>query len=100
MLMIMMEGGGGRLLFNSTGGSASAPIPAGSCPTVTLHTAAVDLLIIEAVIEIEAVEVEDFARGILDFREEGVEFHGSGRLVDVISLQGQGISQAPGRTEL
>lgn len=64
----------------STGGSASATIPAGSCPTVTLHAAAVEVISIEAIIEVEAVEVEDLTRHVCDLGEQGV-FHGSVRLV-------------------
>ena len=60
------------------GQGSPATIPCGSLPTVTLHTAAVDLLIIEAVIEIE---IEDFAWHVLNLGEQGVGFHGSSRLV-------------------
>lgn len=82
------------------GGVGSATIPAGGLPSVTLSTAAVDLVSVEAIIEVEAVEVEDLARHVLDLVEDGEVVHGSFRLVDGISLQGQGISQAPGRTLL
>jgi hypothetical protein len=75
------------------GGRRSAPIPAGSLPTVPLHTAAVDLIGIEAIIEVEAIEVEDLARGVLNLREAGVEFHGSFRLID-LSLQGHSAPRA------
>ena len=68
------------------GQGSPATIPCGSLPTVPLHAAAVDLLIIEAIIEIE---IEDLAWHVLNLGEQGVGFHGSSRLVDVLSLQGQ-----------
>ena len=90
--------GGGRLLFNFTGWGSPATIPAGSSPTVTFSTAAVDLLGIEAIIEIE---IEDLAWHVLNLGEQGVGFHGSSRLVDGFILQGQrGIWQSPGDTWL
>ena len=65
-------------VFSLQGQGSPATIPCGSLPTVTLHTAAVDLLIIEAIIEIE---IEDFAWHVLNLGEQGVGFHWLSRLV-------------------
>lgn len=59
-------------------GWGCSPAPLGvTDPPVTLSTAAIDLVSVEAIIEVEAVEVEDLTRHVLDFVEDGEVSHGS-----------------------
>ena len=91
--VVVVLHGSGRLVdgFILDGQGSPATIPCGSLPTVPLHAAAVDLLIIEAIIEIE---IEDLAWHVLNLGEQGVGFHGLVRLVDGFILQGAQFIQA------
>jgi len=77
----------------------SATIPAGAFPTVTLEAAGIVIVGVHQVVVL-TVLIEAVGLGVGVAVSEGSGCHGWSRLVDVVSLDAQGISQAPGRTLL
>ena len=90
---------GGLSIAPPRGGGWSATIPAGGLPSVALHAAGIEVVGVHQVVML-AVLIEAVGLSVGVAVSEGSGCHGLVRLVDVISLDAQGISQAPGRTLL